>query len=125
MSVRKAREIWVEQCDAAQLIKLRYGLKSAFDYVVGEKLVNFASTASQHSEFARELPKFVAEVRRMFTRDEIRTHIARLERERNEKLDDISEEDDLLPESPETVAERQRQFTTIKDFLTAAELGTS
>ena len=63
MSVRKAHEIWVEQCDAAQLIKLRYGLKSAFDYVVGEKLVNFASAASQHSEFARELPKFVAEVR--------------------------------------------------------------
>ena len=125
MSVRKAREIWVEQCDAAQLIKLRYGLKSAFDYVVGEKLVNFASTASQHSEFARELPKFVAEVRKIFTREEIRTHIARLERERNAKFDDISEDDDLLPESPETVAERQRQFTTIKDFLTAAELGTS
>jgi hypothetical protein len=36
-------EIWIEQCDAAQDIKLRYGLKAAFDYVVAEKLLNFAS----------------------------------------------------------------------------------
>jgi hypothetical protein len=39
---RKFHEIWIEQCDAAQEIKLRYGLKAAFDYVVAEKLLNFA-----------------------------------------------------------------------------------
>ena len=32
-------EIWIEQCDAAQDIKLRYGLKAAFDYVVAEKVI--------------------------------------------------------------------------------------
>ena len=37
VSLRKFHEIWIEQCDAAQDIKLRYGLKAAFDYVVAEK----------------------------------------------------------------------------------------
>ena len=125
MSARKQHEIWIEQCEAAQTIKARYGLKAALDYVVGEKLINFASAASQHPGFARELPRFVSEVRRMFTREDILTYIARLEHERNEKSDDVSEEDELFRESPVAAAERDRQFTTIKEFLTAAELGTS
>ena len=33
-------EIWIEQCDAAEAIRLRYGVKAAFDYVVAEKLLN-------------------------------------------------------------------------------------
>ena len=28
-------QIWVEQCAAAEAIKLRYGLKAAFDFAVG------------------------------------------------------------------------------------------
>jgi hypothetical protein len=80
VSARKQHEIWIEQCGAAETIKARFGLKAAFDYVVGEKLLNFASAATQHPEFARELPRFVSEVRRMFTPEEIRIHTARLER---------------------------------------------
>ena len=38
--------IWVEQCVAAETIKLRYGLKAAFDYAVAEKLLNFAEAAA-------------------------------------------------------------------------------
>jgi hypothetical protein len=117
-------EIWMEQCDAAQDIKLRYGLKAAFDYVVAEKLLNFASAASKHPEFARDLPRFVSQVRLMFTPQEIRTHIARIEREQNDKID-INEDDELISESPATAAERARQFATIKELLTATELGTS
>ncbi len=71
MSARKVHEIWIEQCDAARGIKLRYGVKAAFDYAVAEKLLNFASAAAQHPEFARELPQFVSEVRRVFTPQEI------------------------------------------------------
>ena len=70
MSARKHHEIWIEQCEAARAIKARYGLKAAFDYVVGEKLMNFASAASKHPEFAREFPRFISEVRRMFTPEE-------------------------------------------------------
>ena len=125
MSARKHHEIWLEQCEAARTIKARYGLKAALDYVVGEKLISFASAASQHPEFARELPRFVSEVRRMFTPEEIRTHIAQLEREQSEKAVDISEEDELYCESQIAAAERVRRFTSIKELLTAAELGTS
>ena len=47
--------------------------QGSFDYIVGEKLQNFAEASLHHREFARELPSFVSEVRRMFTPDEIET----------------------------------------------------
>jgi hypothetical protein len=125
VSARNPHEIWIEQCEAARTIKTRYGVTAAFDYVVGEKLINFASAASQHLEFARELPRFVSEVRRMFTSEEIRRHLVRLECEQSERAVDLSDEDELYPESPVAAAERVRQFTTIKEFLTASQLGTS
>ena len=52
-------------------------------------------------------------------------HLTRIERELNEKNEDILDEDDPFRESPAAVAERARQFTTIKELLTAATLGTS
>jgi len=78
--------------------------------------------------FARELPQFVARVRSLFTPEELQTHIARIEHERmaREALSaEIEEKDDPFRESPEAAAERARQFSTIKELLTAAELGTS
>jgi hypothetical protein len=125
VSARKGHEIWIEQCDAAQEIKLRYGIKAAFDYVVAEKLLNFADAAARHPEFARELPRFVSRVRRMFTPQEIRTHIARVEREQGKQNIEVTEGDELIAESPVAAAERARQFATIKELLTAPELGTS
>ena len=58
MAQRKAHQ----QCEAAQTVRERFGLKAAFDYIVGEKLLNFASAASTHPEFARELPRFVSDL---------------------------------------------------------------
>ena len=58
MTDRRWHEMWKVQCDAAQVIKLRHGVESAFDYVVGEKLLKFAEAASDHPEFARALPPF-------------------------------------------------------------------
>jgi hypothetical protein len=126
MGTRKFQEIWIEQCEAARDIKLRYGLKAAFDYLVTEKLLSFADAATDHPEFARELPRFVSEVRQMFTPEEIRSHIARVEREQREKNAAAPEsEEELFRESPATIAEQSRQFTMIKELLTAPELGTS
>ena len=85
MSASKQHQIWIEQCEAARTIRERFGLQAAFDYAVGEKLMNFASAAHDHPAFARELPRFVSEVRRMFSADEIRTHLAQLEREQTER----------------------------------------
>src|ERR1700752_1738204 len=125
MNVRKAHNIWIEQCEAAQTIKARFGLTAAFDYLVGEKLMSFASAASRHPDFARELPRFVSEVRRMFTPDEISAQLAQIERSQNEGNVDVleEEEDDLLREGPAAVAECVQQFMLVKELLTAPLLG--
>src|SRR6476620_11465807 len=125
MNVRKAHNIWIDQCEAAQTIKAQFGLTAAFDYLVGEKLMSFANAASRHPDFARELPRFVSEVRRMFTPDEIGAHLEQIERAQNEQNVDVLDEDDPLLESPAAAAERIRQFTLIKELLTATTLGTS
>jgi DNA-binding SARP family transcriptional activator len=125
MNARKAHYIWIGQCEAAQTVRARFGLKAAFDYIVAEKLLNFASAASTHPEFARELPRFVSEVRRMFTPDEIATHLPQIERAQAEKDVEVLDEDDPFRESPAATAERVRRFNLIKELLTATTLGTS
>ena len=62
-------------------IKDEHGVKSAFDYLVGEKLMTYAQAAVTRPEFARDLPRFVAEVRRLFSADEIRSQLARIDQE--------------------------------------------
>jgi hypothetical protein len=124
MNVRKVHKIWIEQCDAAQTIKARFGLAAAFDYLVGEKLMSFASAASRHPDFARELPRFVSEVRRMFTPDEIGAQLAQIERSEDEGNVDVLQAD-LLREGPAAVAECVQQFMLVKELLTAPMLGTS
>ena len=127
MSAGKQHHIWIEQCEAARTIRERFGLEAAFDYAVGEKLMNFASAALDHPAFARELPRFVSEVRRMFLADEIRTHLEQLEREKTEKDANTRDPDEyeVGDESRVGTAARVRQFDTIKDLLTADTLGTS
>jgi len=134
---RKFHEVWIEQCEAAKEIKLRYGLTAAFDYLVAEKLLNFADAATTHPEFARELPRFVARVRALFTVEEMRAHLKRIELEQREheayinargefdEQDEQLDEDAPSLESIGVAAERARQFGVIAELLTAAELGTS
>ena len=132
----KFHEIWVEQCEAAEGIKRRYGTKAAFDYLVAEKLFNFAEAASSHPAFARELPRFVAHVRGLFTVEEMRTHLNRIQCEQRDgdayigerdefDEEDEQEEDAMSLESPAAATERARQFAIIAELLTAAELSTS
>ena len=130
LNIWKFHEIWIEQCDSAREIQLRYGLKAAFNYLVAEKLLNFADAAAADPDFARELPRFVARVRGLFTPQEIRTQLDRIEYEQTEYDADIEEggfgeEDDLIIESPAAAGARARRFAVIKELLTAAELGTA
>ena len=74
---RRWHEVWREQCEAAESIRHQYGIVSAFDYVVGEKLLTFAEAAEENPEFARALPQFVFELRRMFTPEEIEENLTR------------------------------------------------
>ena len=121
----KAHQVWIEQCEATKTIRARFGLKAAFEYLVGEKLLNFAETAANHATFAQELPRFVSEVRHLFTPDEIAAQLAQIERAQNEAMMDVSEDDDPCPESPAEAAERVRRFNLIKELLTATKLGIS
>ena len=66
MPSKEFHTIWREQCEAAKSIRERYGAENALDYLVDEKLMNFAGAAEQRPEFAAELPAFVAEVRKLF-----------------------------------------------------------
>ncbi len=64
-------KVWVEQCRATTGIRRRFGAKSALDYLIGEKLLAFADAARDDPAFARELPRFLAAVWRLFNEFEI------------------------------------------------------
>ena len=130
MSERRFQDIWKEQCEAARDVRERHGLVSALDYLVGEKLMTFAETASIRSEFARELPRFVAEIRRMFDADEIRLYLEHLERmqiadEEALAAEPVDSDDDLLHSSPEQRAVDRERLANLKSLLTVRVLGTA
>ena len=73
-------KIWIEQCAATEGIRERFGLESALDYLIGEKLFSFVAASEQDPLFAQELPVFVAEIRKLFTAEEIRAYLGHVER---------------------------------------------
>lgn len=82
----KFHKIWLKQCRATKGIGRRFGAKSALDYLVGEKLMLFADTAEERREFARELPRFLAAIWRVFNQHEIAGYVASQEPERRKRL---------------------------------------
>lgn len=69
-------KIWIEQCRATRAIKRRFGVRSALDYLIGEKLLAFADAAEDYPEFAAELPRFLSAVYRVFNQYEIAGYVA-------------------------------------------------
>jgi hypothetical protein len=86
MSRIQFHRIWVQQCRATRGIKRRFGVKSALDYLLGEKLMNFADAAEQHSEFAAELPRFQAAVWNIFNPYELAGYLSSLKPSTRKKL---------------------------------------
>jgi len=64
-------KIWIEQCEAAEGIRERFGLDDAVRYLVGEKLLRFMQVSQDRPDFADELPEFIAEIKRIFAPHEI------------------------------------------------------
>jgi hypothetical protein len=121
-------EIWTEQFGAAEGIRARYGLKSAFEYVVGEKLMNFAEASFERPEFARELPRFVAAVRHLFESDQLAPLLDQLDEDLRSDLQFAEAEanaDDLGDYALAAAKARLERFAAIRELLTAATLGTS
>ncbi len=122
---RRRHEVWKAQCAAARSIRLRHGVGAAFDTVVGEKLPTFAGAAESHPEFARALPRFVPELRRMFAPGEIEEHPARIERERLQRAMDAMDVCDPELDDLDAPAAEGRRFAFVKELLAAPALGTS
>jgi hypothetical protein len=78
--MRESHKIWIEQCEAARDIREAFGLQKALGYLVGEKLLNFLRAASEDVAFAGEVPSFVAEIREIFSREEIRAYLDTVQR---------------------------------------------
>ena len=47
-------KIWIEQCETAEQIKGEFGTQKAFDYLVGEKFLNFLEAAETDPIFLGE-----------------------------------------------------------------------
>jgi hypothetical protein len=82
----KCHQVWREQCQATRRIRRRFGLKNALDYLVSEKLLNFAEAAEQYPEFAAELPRFQAAVWEVFHPYEVAGYLASLRPTTRKKL---------------------------------------
>jgi hypothetical protein len=124
----KLHKIWIEQREATRSIRERYGLKAAFDYLVAEKLLNFSEAATEHPTFAQELPCFVAEVRSIFSTEELHSEIDRVEKEENARAKEAPfnvENDEFMRPKSEALAARAQRFAIIKSLLLSHQLGIS
>jgi hypothetical protein len=109
MVERKFQEIWRQQCEAARDIRARYGVDSALEYLVGEKLMHFAQAAEERADFVAELPAFAREVRSIFSLRELEGYFAKLDAAELELADDDPDAQDPLPEEERAEAFQQEQ----------------
>jgi hypothetical protein len=79
-------KICVQQCKATKGIRRRFGVESALDYLIREKLLNFADAAEERPEFARELPRFLAQVWQIFNPYELAGYVASLKPKQRKRL---------------------------------------
>ena len=119
-------KIWIEQCAAAEDIRETFGLENALDYVIAEKLITFLMVSERDPAFAIEVPEFVAEIRRLFSRAEINEYLDHLERakflapqEPDLETDDLDEDLDEEPclENPVMGAEELLRFSRVRQLL--------
>lgn len=114
-----------EQCEMAEAMELRYGLEAAFDYVVGEKLLDLAALAARRPELASELPGFVSRVRSMFTPDEIEEQLRRMERRHIERDGTATDDDGLERENRMADIGAHPPMSAIRELLSVPALATS
>jgi hypothetical protein len=69
-------DIWIEQCDAARDIRDGWGTRRALGYLIGEKLPNHIRAADSDPSWAAKLPSFAAEIKRIFTSEELGAYFA-------------------------------------------------
>jgi hypothetical protein len=114
-------KIWIEQCAATEDIREQFGTRNALDYLIGEKLFRFVMAAEQDSEFAAELPAFVAAIQRLFPAEEIREYLDHLENTKflapPEPEIEERDEDEPWPANPVLGAAELLRFSRIRQLL--------
>jgi hypothetical protein len=117
-------KIWIDQCEATEGIRERFGLEDALHYLIGEKLFSFVDAAEDDPDFAAELPAFVAQIPRIFSINEIRDFLDQLERTKflaptEPDLDDLGDpdEEELWRPNPVSAAEELLRFARIRQLL--------
>jgi hypothetical protein len=113
MPERRFQDIWKEQCQAARGVRQRLGVVSALDYLIGEKLMDFAEMAVTRPEFARELPSFVAEIPKILSAEESRVYVEHVERMH------VLEEEALSTEPPDDDVHRDTGRARSRDRATS------
>ena len=69
-------DIWIEQCEAAREIRDAWGTRKALGYLVGEKFLNYMRASDSDRSWAAKLPQFTAEIRGIFTNEELGAYFA-------------------------------------------------
>ena len=114
-------KIWIEQCAATEDIREQFGTRNALDYLIGEKLFSFVMASEQDSEFAAELPAFVAAIQRLFPAEEIREYLDHLENTKflapPEPEIEERDEDEPWPANPVLGAAELLRFSRIRQLL--------
>jgi hypothetical protein len=127
-STTEFHKIWIEQCAATEDIRDHFGLPSALDYLIGEKLFSFLRAAEQDPLFAAEVPDFIKEIRRLFAAEVIRDYLARLEKAKylapldpDLEMDELDDPDEDEPEpwleNPVMGAEELLRFARVRQLL--------
>ena len=88
MSKHEFHKIWIEQCEATEGIRERFGKDDAIRYLIGEKFLNFLEESDRRPEFAAEVTKFVAEVKEIFEPYEISEFLDGLLEEKSAEQDE-------------------------------------
>jgi hypothetical protein len=110
-----------EHVTVTEDIREQFGTKNALDYLVGEKLFTFVMTAEQDPEFAAQLPAFVVSIQRLFSAEEIRAYLDRLEHEKflsppEPEIED-GDEEEPWPANPVLGAQELLRFSRIRQLL--------
>ena len=80
-------KIWIEQCEATEGIRERFGKDDAIRYLIGETFLNYLEESDRRPEFPPEVPKFVAGIKEIFEPHEISEFLDGLLHERSAEQD--------------------------------------
>ena len=128
MTKRAFEMIWRDQCEAAEGILVERGFVAALDYLIGEKLDTYAQTAATRPEFARELPLFVAQIRKSFAGQDIADYFGILDDDAQtlntgEDAAELEESGILLSQAAKQA--RMKRLASLRSMLLETQLGTS